>query len=388
MTSTRTKRAKSNFSYSAGGWGENRVRVYTRSGSPMIQIEVDGGSGKQRRSLGFSDTERAKKLADRLAAELRDRPSTLLTETPTLRVLFDNYLKYRTPDKKDQKRQHDRATLGMLQDFFGPNTKAEHLSHKQWHAFIEARASGKIRPKGANPRRTKGVSNRTVQYDLMLLKAVYKWGENWTAEGNTPLLSKNPIATFKAPTPKDTKRPMLTSAEYHAMLEVADQVGPMVGTMLILANETGHRINAILNLKWSEINFVDRVITWRAETDKMGRTHLTPITETALKALEEHREKSDQGEWVFPSPKNPAKQMRRDYTGKIWTRLEKLAGIQRVEGRGFHSLRRKFANDLIDQPLAVVAALGGWKNPRVMVELYQNPNSDQMREALSNRKAS
>ena len=38
-------------------------------------------------------------------------------------------------------------------------------------------------------------------------------------------------------------------------------------------------------------------------------------------------------------------------------------------GRGWHSLRRKFASDLMDQPLKVLCELGGWKEAKTVLQL-------------------
>ena len=43
--------------------------------------------------------------------------------------------------------------------------------------------------------------------------------------------------------------------------------------------------------------------------------------------------------------------------------------MERKRGRGWHSLRRKFASDLMDQPLKVLCELGGWKNAKTVLQL-------------------
>ena len=44
-----------------------------------------------------------------------------------------------------------------------------------------------------------------------------------------------------------------------------------------------------------------------------------------------------------------------------WNRAVARAGLEPKRDRGLHSLRRKFASDLMDQPLEVLCELGGWK---------------------------
>jgi len=65
-----------------------------------------------------------------------------------------------------------------------------------------------------------------------------------------------------------------------------------------------------------------------------------------------------------------------------WEKAERLAGLEPKRGRGWHSLRRKFASDLMHKPLKVLSELGGWKNPQTILICYQHPDQEQLREAL------
>ncbi len=59
---------------------------------------------------------------------------------------------------------------------------------------------------------------------------------------------------------------------------------------------------------------------------------------------------------------------------------------EKKPGRGWHSLRRKFASELMDKPLKVLCDLGGWKQAKTVMDCYQRPNEDQLREALADRR--
>jgi hypothetical protein len=61
------------------------------------------------------------------------------------------------------------------------------------------------------------------------------------------------------------------------------------------------------------------------------------------------------------------------------------AGIARVQGRGWHSLRRKFATELKAASLKDLCALGGWKNHNTILKCYQPPDPKAMWLALENR---
>jgi hypothetical protein len=69
-----------------------------------------------------------------------------------------------------------------------------------------------------------------------------------------------------------------------------------------------------------------------------------------------------------------------------WRRSEKLAEIPRTARLGWHSLRRKFVNDMkADTPMADLCYLGGWKSPLTVMTVYQQADQATMRNALSNR---
>lgn len=390
---TKTKNTGKLWSYSAGEWGVNRVRVYERSGSRSIQVECQDRFGHvTRRSLRTKDREEAKRKAEQLAVtigEIGKGAGAISPDKATLKTLFENYLREKTPDKKPQSRQHDQSALDMFKRFFGEHTKAEELSHQAWNAFIRDRREGKIRPAGSKEKRSVGA--RTIEYDLKLLKAVYRWGETYTLKGGHNILSKNPISKFPMPSEKNPVRPRMSAADYASMLQGADKVGVVAKTLLILANETGHRINAILNLKWDDLNLDEGSASacWRGDADKSGRTHHCPLSENAVNALKAYKEGTEFNEvWVFSSPKDPENHMHTNHTKKIWKRIEAAANLEHIKGKGWHSLRRKFATDLIEQPVAVVAALGGWKTANLLISVYQKPDHDHMATALKNRKAS
>ena len=120
---------------------------------------------------------------------------------------------------------------------------------------------------------------------------------------------------------------------------------------------------------------------------KAGYEHRTPLTPGALIALEgARRENPGSGDApVLPAPKNPAACMSSALAYGWWSRADRLAGLEPKPGRGWHSLRRKFASDLMDQPLKVLCQFGGWKTAKTVLRCYQRADEDQLRQALANR---
>ena len=115
------------------------------------------------------------------------------------------------------------------------------------------------------------------------------------------------------------------------------------------------------------------VIRWRAEHEKSGYEHRTPVTADTLAVLEEaRRENPATGDApLLPTPRDPSKCAGPSLVCDWWERAEELAGLEPKRGRGWHSLRRKFASDLMEQPLKVLCELGGWKTDQTVLQCYR-----------------
>ena len=379
----RTKRKRR--SYGAGEWGRNRVRVFPDTKTGMYQIEWRENGRRLTRSLKHRDWKRAKRQADEFAAGFaKPEPNGKKDAEPeplTLGTLFDIYREEVTPTKAATSQRSDRAATRMFLQFFGRDRKPSTLSQRDWDRFIRARRAGRVGPSG------KPVSGRTIEHDLKFLIAVFNWAARSKDERGRLLLDRNPLKGLKMPTEKNPTRVVLSEREYQAMLGVSRQVGWRFRVALVLAHETGHRIGAIRHLRWSDIDLAGGVIRWRAEHEKTGYEHCTPVTAEALAALEEARARSSglEDTPVLPAPRDASKCAGRTLVRAWWYKAQKLAALEPKRGRGWHSLRRKFASDLMDQPLKVLCELGGWKTAKTVLQCYQRADEGQLRKALEAR---
>jgi integrase len=89
--------------------------------------------------------------------------------------------------------------------------------------------------------------------------------------------------------------------------------------------------------------------------------------------------------WVFPSPTDPEQPVRRDVLRDAWQKLEMAAKLERIPGRGRHSLRRKFATDRQDQPLKALCRAGGWKDHNTVMKCYIQPDEETLRAVVERR---
>ena len=377
----RTKRSRR--SYGAGEWGRNRVRVFPDPKTGLFQIEWRENGRRLSRSLKHREWRRAKRQADEFAAGFIDAPGGKAEAEPlTLDKLFEIYGEEVTPTKAETSQRSDRAATRMFLRFFGRNRDPATLSQRDWDRFIRARRSGRVGPSG------RPVSDRTVEHDLKFLIAVLNWAAKSRDERGKLLLASNPLRGLKTPTEKNPTRVVLSEEEYQALLGVSRQVDWRFHIALVLAHETGHRIGAIRQLRCSDIDLEGGVVRWRAEHEKTGYEHRTPVTVEALAVLHEARGRSSGHEDapVLPAPTDPSRCAGRSLVRAWWYRAQTLAGLEPKRGRGWHSLRRKFASDLMDQPLKVLCELGGWKTAKTVLQCYQRVDEGQLRKALEARR--
>ena len=191
------------------------------------------------------------------------------------------------------------------------------------------------------------------------------------------ILESNPLRGLKMPAEKNPARVILTDAEYEALLRVA----------LVLGHETGHRTGAIRQLRWSDIDLERGVVLGRKEHEKTGHGHRTPLSPAAVAALgEARRYRPGIGDVpVLLATVDPARSVSHPQARAWWKKAEWLAGLESWRGRGWHSLTRKFASDLMDQPLKVLCDLGGWKAARTVLQCHQWADQTRLRKALQHR---
>jgi integrase len=383
-------KAKPRWSYKAGEKGRNRVRVYFDAPRNVIfaefyeRVAQNGGERRCRVSLSHRDREAAKQYAEDLAARFRKEGIPVRAPELTLETLFDIYEREVTPFKSDGKQAHDRRARRLFERCWGRETVVTTLDRRDWDRFIRDRRSGKLKPPGGYHKG--GVRDRQIEYDLRYVVAVCNWGVVVRQAGQ-PLLAGNPFRGFPVPGEQSINQPITSDREIAAMRAVADQVNPLCPLYLELTYWTGHRRMAVSRLRWSDFDLVSGTVRWTAQHDKTGFEHVVPLEETVLELLRAQRSRTQTigKAWVFLSPTDRTKPISRNLARDWWERLEQAAGLRHVKGRGWHSLRRRFATDLDHLPMKQLMDLGGWRTPASVVR-YQKHTTEQLRAGLKTRR--
>lgn len=366
------------WSWSAGTYG-SRVRVAELSpGGTLYLLWVDQGRKQRKRALGHRDKRRGKEEALAMASGLVVDRGRVEMGRLTVGQLFDNYGREGLHGRSDTHRREVARKLKLWLDFLGPDRSVESLSPADVDRFVEARRNGSLRPAGRATDRTIGMT--TVWHDFVALTTALNFATRHRDASGRPLLPVSPLTGVRVPKTVTPSQPVADESFYSALSCVAQKFNPKFRLALDLAYATGHRIDAILKLRWEDVSFDVTVhaplgsIRWRGEHDKIDNDHVVPMNELAhnsvLRVLRERRE--IRVPWVFPSDTDPSRPVDRHLANRWLRKAERLADVEHVRGRGWHSFRRAWASARKHLPDVDVAAAGGWKDTATMKRCYQH----------------
>jgi integrase len=377
-------RTKKLWSKSVGERGlGNLVRVYeARTGGTLMRSIYISGK-ENRKSLRHKDRKKALEQAHALSAQLLREEQAIEQEALTLGLLKRLYLE--SPAhlaKKERTQKEDRQRLERVVAYWGPERRADTLTRSDVQRFEAARRRGDKVLVGVVPGRA--VRDRSVQADLVAVHTMLNWAERERDRHGRRLLHENPLRGTPIPKEKNPVRPVVMHDEYLMLLEVADQVDPLLRLALVAAETTGRRISAIRLLQWRHVDFEAGTILWSAETDKKGYEQAVPIPDHLREELLSARKRAGAigGAWVFPSPKDDKKPCDRHLLDGWLRKAYRLAELEPTKGGLWHPFRRKWATERKDYPVVDDAAAGGWLDLRTVQGVYQQADPDTIRRVV------
>lgn len=331
-------------------------RLYQRTPGGNIYLLVMADGRRTRTSLGHADRMRA------IAAHEDATASRSVVAPPqhplTWIELVQRYQASPRYAKAKTKREIARALQRALERF-GPHTAVVNALPDDWEMWRIDRNSA-------------GVRDGTVQHELAYVRLVLRW-----AVGQR-LLPSNPMAGYQLPVEKNPRRPLIAHDTLERLLRAP--AAASLHRALIFAHETGRRLGAILQLKWSDLDLGRRRITWAPEHDKKGFGSVTPMS-AALHTYLVTLGPQDPTAPVFYS-KITGGVIRGDAMTRMLRRHAEANDIEWPRGAGFHTLRRKFATDRKEASTKDVMALGGWRSTVALLNAYTHEDDATMRDAL------
>lgn len=298
--------------YTVGEYGCT-VTIFTPSNSPHLYYRTSQGSGSLKKEHGITTLKEARAWAKREAARLEEGLDEIRAGKCTLRRLFRLYLKHRTPDKAETTQRADRRRAEMWKRVLGEDQDAAKISLGQWQEFKWKRAEGAIDARGHRvpPEDRDSVRPRTVVKDLTWLQGVLNWGTRYyDTKRDGYLLEENICRGYPVPEDKNPRQEEASLERVRKVRGVTDEVmmeirwrgkretvPSYLSELFDIAVFTGHRIGAVCALHVEDLYLEPTesqpygAILWRAETDKSGRRHATPIGPLTRAALERARDK-------------------------------------------------------------------------------------------------
>jgi integrase len=390
------------------------VRVYERTRGGVLHISAwdptlrEGRGGYRRQSLGHRKRDKAKAYAREVSERLQAEMAGLDSGPVRLADLFALFRRDRLPEVHGKHRREMERQLELWQRFLGDSFDVRTFSRREWDLFHRQRSKGMIDSRGHEvPRADKrrSVGERVCGKDMAFIRSVFKWATEWRdPRTHRFLLEGNPARGLPLPKEADPRQPVMTEDRYRSLVEVADRVSVRVGygkkakwvrsplrEILILAEGTGRRIGAVVQLLWSDW-LPDRgsngAIRWRADSDKIGREWIAPVTPEVREALERwQRESLGVGDVpIFPQPNEPTRCLCPILAAKWLRKAESLANLEHLKGGLWHPFRRKWAMERKGFELRDVAYAGGWKEPTTLLRIYQQPDPETLERVVVQRR--
>jgi len=362
----------------------NRIRVYERDPGGKLYAAVWDPERHKYTQTGLGHRDRERALRDvgelvRLRESGEDLSGPLQLGTMVARYLAESI---HTRDGSLKTAQYMKGCAQFatyLIEWFGAETPLSQLTPDRMPEYAAARRSGKI---SGRP-----VGQTAVHTDLKLLKSMMTWA-TMVYENGRPLLDRNPLLGFVVPKEPNPNRPVVDGETVEKLLEVADRVSPLLPLLIKLMDWTGRRLGSVLNLRWDDFDFENKMIRWRAEHDKKRKTWVVPMPEKAAEALLEFRAKHGVigSALVFPMKNDPNRAVRRHLAADWLKRAYRYAKVERPRGGLWHPFRRKFATERKFYPLRDVADGGGWKDVGTLLKCYQLSDEDTIRAVMDNPK--
>lgn len=225
--------------------------------------------------------------------------------------------------------------------------------------------------------------------DLVALSIACNWAEGEKLIADNPLASEHARHAMRIK--REPARPFVTPDRFDKLKAVAHQLPAAFGLLLDIAWHTGHRITAILELRWEQISFEQTkdaphvTIRWYAgkPSDRKKHDHILPMNEKAASALIAYqnqvqstlKKRAEIGGAVgsvFASP-NDSNQALARWGPKRWMRkAEGPAKLHPLKQGLWHPFRRGWATARKHMPVQDVAKGGGWTDTATVTKCYQH----------------
>lgn len=350
-------------------------------GEAVARVEWREGPSRYTKTFRGNKADRvaqARAFAEGTASRLGGT-ATAVKKRWTVGELWEAYLLAKAGDWRPKTRTLALARWKPWATFIDPRTYADLVQPEtldRWKVELLSRPTERGAPMARNQ----------IAHHVQLVKSV------WRHARQRRLIGENSLADYAVRTGRDYEPrqvPEYTAEEWAAILGRLDYRSALRWrgwAAVALDGMLGVRSNALLQLRWDDVDLTRRVITWSAATDKLGRRRVQPLPRDAVFALRVCRVWARRDRSESPFVLYGAQERSR---GKAWTysalnallhRAAEEAGVRRIPYRAMHSLRRMAAGNV----LAVtgdITRVGDWlgdTDVRVLRRSYLRSRPDDL----------
>jgi integrase len=256
------------------------------------------------------------------------------------------------------------AAVTVLKEHFG-NRQLRGITHSDIRSFRAERLATKTK---ANKQRSVAAVNRELEKLRRLLNIAER--EGWILRN--PMRSGDPLISVADE--RKRERILTRDEELRLLAACENRYQKHLRPILICALDTGMRRGEIFGLKWSDVDFEERVLTIRAFNTKTMKERQVSLTTRLVIELEKlwHASPKVRDQLVFGFTDN---------VKKSFTSVRKEAGLPDIR---FHDLRHTAATRLVAAhlPLPEVGRVLGHTQTNTTYR-YVNANIETTRRAAA-----
>lgn len=247
-------------------------------------------------------------------------------------------------------------------------------------------------------RRREGVRTRTVQLDVRVMKRALRHAERLgvlEAAPELPVVKVTDAKPHNWLSEEESRRLLVAAKPPEVQADVTrgrppKNYDPLSYLAILMALNLGMRRGEIMSRGWEDVRWSrgpHGVLTisakpaadFRVKTRRSRVIPLTPEVHKALKAQHEALGCPATG-WIFPSPRDPSRP-RKTFIRALKNACER-AGLRPIHPHGLrHSWASRLAMAGVDRK--ALMELGGWKDGRMLDEIYAHVSDDHVAEIMS-----
>ena len=298
-----------------------------------------------------------------LKKERRDDNLRPVAQAPYFEEFVDTYFSM-IQGKRSGTIRRERGSLRHWIQFFGP-IRLTGITTKQIYGFI-------------SERKKSGVSNRTVNLDMVALNQVLKKAKEFHYIRNLPTESVKQLRYVAV------KRPLLSMSEIDSICKAGlshSKNGVEFADYVHFMAFSGTRRNEALRIRWKDVDMEHAALTVGADGNTKNHesreVNFNPSLETLLKEM--LARKAPDSDWLFPSPQRGDRDIAAKNLGETLNIARRTSGVD----LNFHDLRHFFISTCVMAGIdyMTIARWVGHKDGGVLIgKVYGHLNDEHARQ--------